>query len=161
VKNRKDLGRRLRDADPGLATALGAEDEAAMRRNVLRAAGAGPKVMHVPRMVGWAAVATVIAALLLGRGLLRPHSTVPREAAAHETPSVIARPPDEAPAPVVAATTSEATFGRPWRAADRPGRSNTAERASSGRPTQIMFTAPEGTRIFWFVGGRSAKEDAS
>jgi hypothetical protein len=151
----RDLRAILRDADPAASGELTPAERARMKATVLAAASS-----HRPRWLGpvvlklAAGTAVALLAILVGRRIVAP---VPKPQAT-APPNAVATPPA---AQFVPSPKSEASAvlpavdrrsGRP-RHAHRPGPAQAA--------TRILFTAPEGTRILWFVGTPTADEERS
>jgi hypothetical protein len=145
---RDELRRLLRDADPAQGCELPAVERARIRAAIAGASGRAPA-----RGAAWPVLVLASAGAALAFFLyMSPREAgrpAPPQAA---TPETAVAPPPSAPAgPAPAAV---AAVKAPPR---RPARVHAA-REQDGPPTRIVFTAPEGTRILWFVGTPDAKE---
>jgi hypothetical protein len=141
-----DLRNRLRAHDPAQDRELTPLERATMRAMIL---GAAPRRSRslVPLVAfgGVMAVALVAAIALLARPVTHEATRAPLPSPQPEAPAIAQV---EAPRPVPVARPP-----RVPRAQARP-----ALRDVTPRTTRIEFTAPEGTRILWFVGSPDAKE---
>jgi hypothetical protein len=135
-------------------------ERARIRATVLEAARARSKVWLRPATLAWGVtcVLVVVAVLVASRGRVPgdhrmaaapiPDASVEAKLVA-ERVEPPARPQPVASRPVLA-----------HRKPPVPGRPRPTPDADAPT-TRIVFTAPEGTRIFWFGAGTPAKEDAT
>jgi hypothetical protein len=148
----RDLRAILREADPAASGELTPAERARMKAAVLRAASE-PRVRW-PRPVVLklaAGTAVVLLAFLVGRRIAEPVATTQTAAAPTPAPKVeIATQP-----PTAAPDILPAVDRRPVRPRHAPRREPAQE------ATRILFTAPEGTRILWFVGPPPGNEERS
>jgi hypothetical protein len=150
------IRRLLREADPAADRLLTPADRARMRAAVTSAAlGGARRSSNAPLLafgVALAAVAVAVAVIaIIPRSDRRsaPAATRPtREAPAAPAPSARA----------VVPTTEPVLAKLPARAKPAHARPRLARLDNGRRITRIVFTAPEGTRILWFVGSPDAKE---
>jgi hypothetical protein len=147
-----DLRTILRDADPAASHELSPADRARMKAAVL-AAASEPRTRWSRPLVLKLAVGTAVAllAILVGRRMVEPAPRTHVTAAPSPAPKVeiATQPPTAVPEPLPAVI-------------QRPARPRHAPRPESAQEaTRILFTAPEGTRILWFVGSPPASEERS
>jgi len=154
------LQERLRAADPARGVELSHLERTRIRTRVVEAARLRPAAWLRPVTLRWGAVGVVAAAALLlalwGRAPVdhRAAGTTPvlADSAVRTIPPPVAQ--DASPRP---AATRPALAHR-----ETPARTPPRHTAYDDIPTtRIVFTAPEGTRIFWFGAGLPAKEDAT
>jgi hypothetical protein len=101
-----------------------------------------------------AGMAVVLIAVFVGERFVEPRRPVP--AMAKHSP--VAAVPERVLEPAPPTTATEAMPA----IAHRPGRSRRTIRPEAAQAaTRILFTAPEGTRILWFVGPPPASEERS
>jgi len=150
MKRNDDIRRLLRDADPAENRELPPVDRARMRAAVTSSALHGrSRRSHVPLLAAGAvlAAAAIVLIALIPRD---DHRTVATEAqSSSATPAI--------PAPVIEAPSVEPTSERvaatlPARAKPAHDRPRLAHLDDAEGTTRIEFTAPEGTKILWFVG---------
>ena len=149
-----EIRRRLREADPASRRELGEVERSRMRAALTSAAREGtPRRSALPFLAAVAAMATVlaVAVLLFPRG-------------EREIPQTVAVPTVEKTPPPVPAVAAQAAV-EPAVAKVRPARRTPARprvpvaiESEPVQTTRIVFTAPGGTRILWFVGPSDAKE---
>jgi len=141
-----ELRKRLRAHDPAQARELTPVERATMRATIL---GAAPRRSRSPVPLvafgGVMAVAFVAAIAFLARPVTHEEARAPLPSPLPEPPAIVQV---EAPRPVAVA--------RPLRV--RRAQARPAVLDLTPRTTRIEFTAPEGTRILWFVGSPDAKE---
>ena len=146
---REDMRRLLREADPAEGREL-----SPVERARIRAAIAGASGRATARGATWPALALAAA----GAALAFFFYMSPREAS-RPMPSRAASVPEPVAAPAVPAVPAPAVVATVAKVPPRhPARAHVARREQEGPPTRIVFTAPEGTRILWFVGTPDAKE---
>jgi len=136
-----DVRTLLRSADPAKGRALTPGERARMKAALRNAT---PKAAS--SLGPYLALATVTATVLVAAVVLRS----PRPVTA---PAPVPAPP---PAIEQAAPPRPVTASRPERA--RRAHARPAVLDVTPRTTRIEFTAPEGTRILWFVGSSDEKE---
>lgn len=145
----RDIRTILRDADPAASRKLSPADAARMRAEIV--AAAAEKRTPWPWKVGLqlvtASTIVAIVAILMSRRAIEP--TVPMRTA---------EAPREAPKPAAPARIEEAP-PIVIRRTVRPHRAPSAPSAQAA--TRILFTAPEGTQILWFVGPPTTSEETS
>ena len=148
----RELKTILRDADPAASSELSPADRARMKAAILRAASE-PRARWPRPLMLKLAVGTAVAllAIFVGRRVGEPAPTTQRAVTQAPAPKVeiAIQPPTAPPEPRPAVIR-------------RPARPRHAPRAESAQEaTRILFTAPEGTRILWFVGPPPASEERS
>jgi hypothetical protein len=156
----RELRRRLKDADPAAGVELSPLERARMRATIAEAASARRTdgIRPAALWMGAAGVLAVVLLLVVSRGRA-PHG---REAATApslddaRTAGVASAPTDPPPLLEPAATPMPHV-----NAASHRGRRLRTTPDDGVPTTRIVFTAPEGTRIFWFGSETPAKEDAT
>lgn len=147
MKNNDEIRELLRRADPAEGRELSPLDRARMRATLTsEASRRRPSRSMLPLLVAGAVAAAIVIAAI---ATFRRADPEPLRAVARPAPTAEPRP--------VAVVASAAPSPRPIAVRRLPRRESRPETGA----TQIMFTAPEGTRIFWFVGSPDAKEQHS
>lgn len=148
TRHDEEIRRTLRAADPAAGRNLGEVERSRMRAALTSAAR--ERTRHrssLPFLAAAATMATVlgVAALLFPRGEREAPRAVPVVAVESQAA--------QAPAPVVTQAIAETVVksSRAPRRAARP-RIPVALESESVHTTRIVFTAPGGTQILWFVG---------
>ena len=155
MKPNDEIRRLLREADPAAGHELPPVDRARMRTAIFSAALHGE---HERSRVPLLAVGAALAAIVITVIVLIPRSD--HRGAKLATPPPTSDAPT-APAPdasAVVATTEPVLANLPAPLKPAHARPRLARLDNDGRITRIVFTAPEGTRILWFVGSPDAKE---
>ena len=148
----RDLRTILRDADPAASHELSPAERARMRAAVVAAASERRVRWPRPLLLKLAAgTALALLAIVVGRRLGEPAPTTQPTLTQVPAPKVeTALQPPAAPLEPLPAVIR------------RPARPRHAPRAESAQEaTRILFTAPGGTRILWFVGPPPASEERS
>ncbi len=153
MKRDDDIRRALRDADPARNRELSPVDRARMRASVMDAARERqPRRAGLPLLAVGAALAAVVAVVAM---VSRGDRSVPIQAARLPQP-VPSAPVMATPGPEPTPSPSIARLSPPPH--PRHLRPQVARLEGTPRTTRIVLTAPEGTRILWFVGSPDAKE---
>jgi hypothetical protein len=143
--NPDDLRKMLRASDPARDREMSPLERARIKTALSTIAPRRSHALAPSFAFAVVSAAIVVAALLSMR---------PRAVSTTEHVPAPARPSELAPAATTPPPITVSRPARPRRAQARPAVLDLTPRA----PTRIEFTAPEGTRILWFVGSPDAKE---